>query len=91
VVALFEAGMGFKENLKRLRAERGWSQDQTAKRADVPTRTYQNWEVGPREPRLAAVVRLARVFGVTTDELLAGVGEEEPAPEPPAPRKGRKK
>ena len=42
----------------------------------------------------AAVVRLAKAFGVTADRQLAGVGEE-PSPEvppgSPARRKGKKK
>ena len=38
----------------------------------------------------AAVVRLARAFGVTADELLAGVGDELAAEELPR-RKGKKK
>jgi len=91
VVALLEAEMGFVENLRRLRADKGWSQDRAAREVGVPVRTYLNWELGKSEPRMTAVVRLARTYGVTTDELLAGVGEEEPAPEPPAPKKGKKK
>ena len=90
MVALAGELMGFKENLKRLREARGWTQGELALRAAVPFRSYQNWEAGGREPRLEALVRLARVFGVTADELLIGV-VEEPAPEPPAPKKGKKK
>lgn len=85
VVALLEAEMGFVENLRRLRAGKDWSQDRAAREVGVPVRTYLNWELGKSEPRMTAVVKLARAFGVTADELLAGVGEEEPAPE--APRK----
>jgi len=83
--------MAFKDNLKRLRTERGWTQEHLARLLDVSLRSYTNWEADGREPRYAVLVRLAKVFGVTTDELLAGVGEEEPPPEPPAPKKGRKK
>lgn len=78
--------MGFKENLRRLREARGWTQGEAARQASVPFRSYQNWEIGGREPRLEALVRLAAAFGVSYDELLEGVGE----PEPP-PKKGKKK
>ncbi|MGT2714551.1 helix-turn-helix domain-containing protein [Streptococcus pluranimalium] len=32
--------------------------------------SYSNWENGNREPSLENVVRLAKLFGVTTDYLL---------------------
>jgi hypothetical protein len=35
----------------------------------------QNWEAGAREPRLDALVKLARAYGVSTDELLRGGGK----------------
>jgi len=77
--------MGLKENLKRLRTAKGWTQAEAAEKADVPFRSYQNWEVGIREPRIDALPRLARAFGVSLDELLAGQGETEPAK--PAPKR----
>lgn len=84
--------MGLKENLKRLRTAKGWTQAEVAEKANVPFRSYQNWEVGIREPRLDALPRLARAFGVTLDELLAGQGESEAKPDnPPANGKGKPK
>ena len=82
--------MGLKDNLRRLRTAKGWTQAEAAEKASVPFRSYQNWEVGIREPRLDVLPRLARAFGVTLDELLAGQGEET-APEKPAPKKKPKK
>jgi transcriptional regulator with XRE-family HTH domain len=62
--------MGFKENLKQLRKQKGWTQVQAAEQAGVPFRTLQNWETGSREPRLVALKKLAAAFVVTADELL---------------------
>ncbi|VTT97602.1 hypothetical protein : Uncharacterized protein OS=Oscillibacter sp. 1-3 GN=C816_01775 PE=4 SV=1: HTH_3 [Gemmataceae bacterium] len=83
--------MGFKENLKRLREAKGLTQAAAAASAGVAFRSYQNWEAGIREPRLDALKKLADAFGVSADELLAGVGDE-PEPEKPAPKpkKGKK-
>ncbi len=87
----------FKDNLRRLREAKGWTQADTARRANVPLRSYQNWEEGVREPRLDALVRLATAFGVDFNELLEGVSgqtDQPPAPEPPPPPtrpKGKKK
>jgi transcriptional regulator with XRE-family HTH domain len=80
--------MGFKENLKQLRAKKGMTQSQVATAAGVPLHSYQNWESGLREPRIGALARLASALRVTTDELLAGVAEE---PEEPKPTRRRKK
>ena len=93
MVGTLGVGMGFKENIRQLRTARGWSQDRTAREVGVPVRTYTNWELGEREPRMMAIVMLSRAFGVTADELLAGEEPpaEDPAPEPPAPKKGKKK
>jgi transcriptional regulator with XRE-family HTH domain len=62
--------MSFKDNLKRLRHLRGWTQGQAAAAAGVPFRTLQNWEGGAREPRLGALKKLAGALGVSVDELL---------------------
>lgn len=75
--------MGLKENLKRLRTAKGWTQAEAATAAKVPFRSYQNWEVGSREPRLDVLKQLAAAFSVTVDELLAD--------DAPAKEKGRRK
>jgi transcriptional regulator with XRE-family HTH domain len=68
--------MTFKDNLKRLREAKGWTQSIAATAAGVAFRSYQNWEGGIREPRLDALKRLADGFGVSADELLDGLGKE---------------
>lgn len=67
----------FKENLRKLRETKGWTQTEAAQAAGVSFRSYQNWEIGGREPRLDALKKLAEAFEVTTDELL--VGHDAPA------------
>jgi transcriptional regulator with XRE-family HTH domain len=93
VVALFEARMGFKENLVRLRDEKGWTQAATAAAAGIPLRTYQNWEGGVREPVMSNLISLAKAFGVSLDELTQGEtsGFPLPAPEPPTRALGKRK
>lgn len=56
-----------------LRAEKGWSQAELARRIGVSASAVGMYEQGRREPSLDIVVRLAREFGVTTDCLLMGV------------------
>lgn len=72
--------MGFKENLRAHREQKGWTQTQAAEAAGVSFRSYQNWEIGGREPRLDALKSLAEAFGVSVDELLADepTGQKKP-------------
>jgi transcriptional regulator with XRE-family HTH domain len=83
--------MGFKENLRRLREKREWSQAEAARQAGVPLRSFVNWELGVREPRLLALARLAEAFAVSADELLKGITKEAEEPEGPKHPRRRKK
>ena len=56
--------------LKKLRAEKGWSQAQLAKRLGVSSSIIAHYELGDRYPSLEALTELSRVMGVTTDFLL---------------------
>lgn len=55
-----------------LRVGKSWSQAELARRIGVSASAIGMYEQGRREPSLDIVVQLARVFGVTTDYLLAG-------------------
>jgi transcriptional regulator with XRE-family HTH domain len=77
--------MGFKENLRTLRERAGLTQAGMADRAGVPFRSYQNWELGSREPRIQSLVSLAEALGVSVDELVRKDG----APARPKRSRGR--
>ena len=81
--------MGFQENLKKCRESKGWTQSQAAEAAGVSFRSYQNWEIGGREPRLDALRKLADAFGVSADNLLADHGGK--TEKPAAKKKGGRK
>ena len=68
--------MKFHENLLRLRAEHGLTQQQVAEGAGLSLRGYQNYERGLREPSLSALVALADVYGLSVDALIC----HEPRP-----------
>lgn len=70
------------KRLKELRAERGLTQIELARMVGHDNRvTIHNWENGNSEPNVASLKRLARIFGVSIDEL---VGLKPPSP-PPLP------
>ncbi|WP_159797072.1 helix-turn-helix domain-containing protein [Streptococcus halichoeri] len=62
--------MLFSQNLKKKRLESGLKQQEIADMMEVNRVTYTNWENGKREPTLDNVVKLAKLFNTTTDELL---------------------
>src|SRR5262245_42451959 len=74
------------QRLQRLRRAAGLTQAELARRAGVPLKSVLNWEQDRRQPRLDAVVDLARILSVSLEELLTNLAPREQRP--PA-RKGR--
>ncbi len=72
-------------NIRRLRTEKGLTQEKLAERLGISGKTVSKWETGGSAPDAAQIVQLAGLFGVTTDELLltahAEQGEEPLAEE----------
>lgn len=64
-----------KDNIKKLRGERGLSQDELAERIPVVRQTVSKWERGTSVPDADSLVALARALNVTASELL---GESVP-------------
>jgi len=61
----------FGESLRRLRKEKGLTQEALAARLNVSFQTISNWERDESWPDLSMLPVLAGFFGVTTDALLA--------------------
>ncbi len=58
------------ENLKLARRKSGMTQQNVADAIGVVQSAYKNYEQGNREPKGNTIVKLADLFGVTTDYLL---------------------
>jgi transcriptional regulator with XRE-family HTH domain len=65
----------FAANLKRLRDERGHSQEDFADLAQLHRTEVTKLESGKRDPRLATLVKVAAGLDVTLGELLKDVDE----------------
>ncbi len=65
-------------NLKTARKKSNLTQPQVAEILGITPVAYQNYEYGKREPNGDTIVKLADLFGVTTDYLL---GRETGEPE----------
>jgi transcriptional regulator with XRE-family HTH domain len=55
--------------LRALRAEKGWTQKQAARKAKIAVGTLQSIESGKREARESSLDQLARIYGKTFEEL----------------------
>ena len=70
----------FGENLKTLRKQKGFSQEELAARLHVVRQTVSKWEKGRSVPDADALIRLAEVLEVSVSELLgAKIGNESAA------------
>lgn len=61
------------ERLKTLRIENHLRQDQVARLVGVERSSVSLWENDLRQPTLSMLVRLASLYGVTTDFLLGRI------------------
>ena len=61
--------------LLTLRTKAGWSQEFVARQIEVSRQTIMNWESGENKPNVDKAIKLAKLFGVTVDELLSDQGE----------------
>lgn len=62
--------MTFPEHLVKLRTERGILQKDLAKELDIALRAYQYYEHGEREPQLSVLIKLAKYYDLSIDELI---------------------
>ncbi|HEX6643585.1 MAG TPA: helix-turn-helix transcriptional regulator [Gemmatimonadales bacterium] len=58
-----------KNRLRVMRAEREWSQAELAERLAVSRQTINAVETGRYEPSLGLALRMARLFGMSVEEL----------------------
>ena len=62
--------MEFHEKLMELRKEKGLTERQLGNLLNFSNQTISAWENGTREPTLDALIAIADIFEVSTDELL---------------------
>ena len=60
-----------KNRLRVLRAERDWTQAQLAERLGVSRQTVNVIENGKYDPSLDLAFKIARVFGLTLEQIFA--------------------
>lgn len=64
------------KTIRELREERDWTQLELAYKLKVTPATVSNWERGIYEPKASQLRAIARLFGVSMDDI-ALVGDEK--------------
>ena len=82
--------MSLSENIYRLRTEKNMSQLELAEALEVSRQSVSKWETGTAVPELDKLVKMAKLFEISLDELVSGevpatkeapVREEIPEPQ----------
>lgn len=74
--------MTLADRIVELRKKKGWSQEELAEIVDVTRQSVSKWESASSVPDLDKILKLADIFGVTTDYLLKDIrAQKNEAPE----------
>ncbi|MGI6590110.1 MAG: helix-turn-helix domain-containing protein [Eggerthellaceae bacterium] len=68
------------DKIMQLRKKEGWSQEQLANKIGVSRQAISKWESGQSVPDMKKLLKLAKVFDVSTDYLLRDELEQPTAP-----------
>lgn len=71
----------FQENLKTLRKNKGFTQEELAARLNVVRQTVSKWEKGQSVPDAEMLVKMAEIFEVPVSQLLGSRIEPEAQPD----------
>lgn len=69
------------EKIILLRKRNGWSQEELAEQLGISRQSVSKWELGASIPDLDKVLKMSKVFDVSTDYLLKDEIEEFPKAE----------
>ncbi|MDD3393849.1 MAG: DUF3955 domain-containing protein [Clostridia bacterium] len=64
--------MDFGEQLRKIRADRGLTQEQVASKLNVSRQAISNWENNKNLPDLEMVVEISMTFELSLDQLILG-------------------
>lgn len=81
--------MIFADKLVRLRKKSGWSQEELAEQMGVSRQSISKWEGAQSIPDLEKIIKLAKLFSVSTDYLLLDELGDEPEEAPALPGEER--
>ena len=68
------------ENIRNLRIDKGYTQKQIGEYLGISQNTYSQYEIGVLNYPVDVVIKLADLYGVSTDYLLGRTNEKQPYP-----------
>ena len=68
------------ENIRKLRIDKGYTQDEVAKILNIKQNTYSQYEIGTLNYPVDALIKLADFYGVSVDYLLGRTDVKTPYP-----------
>lgn len=74
------------KRLTKIREEHGYKRTELAEALEMPYRTVTNYETGEREPGHSYIIKIAKLFNVTTDYIL-GLENETSSPDQEEPER----
>ncbi len=77
--------MIFADKVIKLRKKNGWSQEELANQLDVSRQSVSKWESAQSVPELSKIIKLSKLFNVSTDYLLKDELEEPEEEKTPRP------
>ena len=60
------------DSIKKLRKEKGMTQDELAEKLNVTRQAVSNWEMGKTQPDVDTLTRLAEIFDVSVERIIYG-------------------
>lgn len=73
------------KRIAQLRKEKGLTQEELSQKMEVSAQAVSKWENDQTCPDIASLPKLAKILGVTVDELLSGKEEKAPVAQVLAP------
>lgn len=67
--------------IKELREEEGLKQTELANMLNIKQNTYSQYETGAREISIDVLMKLSKIYGVSTDYILGLTDIQEPYPQ----------
>ena len=58
------------DKIIRLRRKNGWSQEELAEKMNVSRQAVSKWESGVSDPSTSNLLALAKLYGISAEELL---------------------
>ena len=65
--------MNMADRIQYLRKQKGYSQEELADKVGVSRQAVSKWESGASDPSTTNLMALAKLFGVTAEEILKEV------------------